>query len=60
VNPQALLAQRDAEGGAEVASPKTRYLTTAIAVMLASSSISPDHDRLRGGGGGVAMLGAER
>jgi hypothetical protein len=42
----------DAEGGAQVTSPKTRYLTTAIAVMLASSSISPDHDRLRAGGGG--------
>jgi hypothetical protein len=42
----------DAEGGAQVTSPKTRYLTTAIAVMLATSSISPDHDRLRVGGGG--------
>lgn len=42
----------DAEGGAQVTSPKTRYLTTAIAVMLASSSISPDHDRLHAGGGG--------
>ena len=30
----------DAEGGAQVTSPKTRYLTTAIAVMLATSSIS--------------------
>ena len=42
----------DAEGGAEVTTPKTRYLTTAIAVMLATSSISPDHDRLRAGGDG--------
>jgi hypothetical protein len=44
----------DAEGGAQVTSPKTRYLTTAIAVMLATSSMSSDsdHDHLRVGGGG--------
>jgi hypothetical protein len=49
----------DAEGGAEVTTPKTRYLTTAIAVVLASSSMSPDHDRgLHAGGGGDAGGGA--
>ena len=42
----------DAEGGAQETSPKTRYLTTAIAVMLASSSRSPDHDCRRTGAGG--------
>lgn len=44
----------DAEGGAQVTTPRTRYLTTAIAVALATSSASPDHDRdLHGGGGDV-------
>jgi hypothetical protein len=45
----------DSEGGAQVTTPKTRYLTTAISVMLASSSIGDGHGRdndgdLRGGG----------
>jgi hypothetical protein len=45
--------QLDSEGGAEVTTPRTRYLTTAIAVMLASSSIR-DHDGdMRSGGGDV-------
>jgi len=51
----------DSEGGAQVTTPKTRYLTTGIAVMLAASSASPDADRFRhrtggdgGGGGDVA------
>jgi hypothetical protein len=35
----------DSEGGAQVTTPKTRYLTTAIAVTLAASSVSPDRDR---------------
>ena len=35
----------DSEGGAQVTTPKTRYLTTGIAVMLAASSASPDGDR---------------
>jgi hypothetical protein len=50
----------DAEGGAQVTSPRTRYLTTAIAVALASSSMGEgDHDRdLRAGGGGDAGGGA--
>jgi hypothetical protein len=46
----------DSEGGAQVTTPKTRYLTTAISVMLASSSIGDGHDRdgdMRGGGGDV-------
>ena len=34
----------DSEGGAQVTTPKTRYLTTAISVALASSSMA-DHDR---------------
>jgi hypothetical protein len=42
----------DAEGGAQVTTPRTRYLTTAIAVALASSSAAPDHDQgLHGSGG---------
>ena len=48
----------DSEGGAQATAPKTRYLTTAISVMLASSSIGDGHGRdndgdLRGGGGDV-------
>jgi hypothetical protein len=35
----------DSEGGAQVTTPKTRYLTTAISVALAASSVSPDSDR---------------
>ena len=43
----------DAEGGAQVTTPRTRYLTTAIAVALAASSMSPDHDaRFHGADGG--------
>jgi hypothetical protein len=49
----------DAEGGAQVTTPRTRYLTTAIAVALASSSMSPDHDRgLHAGSGGDTGAGA--
>jgi hypothetical protein len=40
----------DSEGGAQVTTPKTRYLTTAISVALASSSMA-DHDRDTGMGG---------
>src|SRR5579864_7547907 len=43
----------DSEGGAQVKTSKTRYLTTGIAVMLAASSATPDGDRgLKNGGGG--------
>ncbi len=44
----------DAEGGAQVTTPRTRYLTTGIQVMLAAASAAPDGDRnLHGGGGDV-------
>jgi hypothetical protein len=44
----------DAEGGAQVTTPRTRYLTTTIAVALAASSTSEghDHDGYRAGSGG--------
>ena len=48
----------DSEGGAQVTTPKTRYLTTGIAVMLAASSAEPDGDRgLHHGAGGVGDTG---
>jgi hypothetical protein len=48
----------DSEGGAQVKTSKTRYLTTGIAVMLAASSASPDEDRgLRNGAGGGSDAG---
>src|SRR5207247_10868886 len=37
--------QLDSEGGAQVVAPKTRYLTTAISVMLATSSVGDGHER---------------
>jgi hypothetical protein len=48
----------DAEGGAQVTTPRTRYLTTGIQVMLAAASAHPegDHD-LHGGGGGGGDFG---
>jgi hypothetical protein len=54
----------DSEGGAQVKAPKTRYLTTGIAVMLAATSAKPDEDNggvhggAAGGGGGGALNGA--
>jgi hypothetical protein len=42
----------DAEGGAQVTTPRTRYLTTGIAVMLAASQASPDRDAGRGSASG--------
>jgi hypothetical protein len=53
----------DAEGGAQVTTPKTRYLTTGIQVMLAASQASPDRDAGQGGAsvgeaGGGAVSGA--
>jgi len=43
----------DAEGGAQVTTPRTRYLTTGIQVMLAAASAHPDEDHdLHSGGGG--------
>jgi hypothetical protein len=55
--------QLDSEGGAQVAAPKTRYLTTGIAVMLASTSIGDGHGHdndgdLRRSGGGDMGSGA--
>jgi hypothetical protein len=50
----------DSEGGAQVTTPKTRYLTTAISVALASSSVA-DHDRdagIHGADGGDIGKGA--
>ena len=50
----------DSEGGAQVTTPRTRYLTTAISVALASSSMA-DHDRdagMHGADGGSAGQGA--
>ena len=52
----------DAEGGAQVTAPRTRYLTTGLQLALAASSASPEHDHdLHGGGdnlGGGAANGA--
>jgi hypothetical protein len=43
----------DAEGGAQVTTPRTRYLTTGIQVMLAASQAGPgDRDAGRGGASG--------
>lgn len=47
----------DTEGGAQVTTPKTRYLTTGIQVALAASSAMPDNDARAGGGGGGGDLG---
>ncbi len=41
--------QLDSEGGAQVTTPRTRYLTTGIQVMLAASEASPDRDAGQGG-----------
>jgi len=53
----------DAEGGAQVTTPRTRYLTTGIAVILAATQATPDRDAGRGGqsggeAGGSAANGA--
>ena len=48
----------DAEGGAQVTTPRTRYLTTGIQVMLAAAAANPDGDHdLHGGGGGGGDIG---
>jgi hypothetical protein len=50
----------DSEGGAQVTTPRTRYLTTAISVALASSTVG-DHDRdagVHGADGGDVGQGA--
>lgn len=50
----------DAEGGAEVKAPKTRYLAAGVAVMLAATSSNPDgdHDGVHGGANGGVGGGA--
>jgi hypothetical protein len=50
----------DREGGAQVTTPRTRYLTTGIQVMLAVASATPDgdHDANRAGGGGGDLGGS--
>lgn len=53
----------DNEGGAQVTTPRTRYLITGIQVMLAASQASPDRDAGQGGqsvgeAGGGAVSGA--
>lgn len=48
----------DSEGGAQVTTPRTRYLTTGIQVLLAAASASPDHDARPGGGGGGDLGGS--
>ena len=47
----------DAEGGAQVTTPRTRYLATGIQVMLAARSAAPDGDRDLHGGGGDGNIG---
>jgi hypothetical protein len=47
----------DAEGGAQVTTPRTRYLTTGIQIMLAATSAAPDGDRHLHGGDGGGDLG---
>jgi hypothetical protein len=50
----------DSEGGAQVTTPRTRYLTTGIQVMLAATQAAPDRDAGQGNpsvgeaGGGAA------
>jgi len=52
----------DSEGGAQVTSPKSRYLSTGVALALAASSASPEHDHdvspNSGDVGGAAAKGA--
>lgn len=49
----------DDEGGAQVTTPRTRYLTTGIQIMLAARAAAPDEDGgLHGGGGGNPGGGA--
>lgn len=48
----------DSEGGAQVTTPRTRYLTTAISVALAASSLNQDHDHDLQAHGGDASGGA--
>lgn len=47
----------DDEGGAQVTTPRTRYLTTGIQIMLAARAAAPDEDAGLHGGGGDGNLG---
>jgi len=47
----------DAEGGAQVTTPRTRYLTTGIQIMLAARAAAPDGDADLHGGGGDGNIG---
>lgn len=47
----------DSEGGAQVTTPKTRYLTTGIQIALAAGAAAPDSDARAGGGGGGDLGG---
>jgi len=48
----------DAEGGAQVTTPRTRYLTTGIQVMLAATSVGDGDHHLHGGNGGGDLGGS--
>ena len=48
----------DSEGGAQVTAPRTRYLTTGIAIALAAKSVAPDHDTGTSAGRGDLAPGA--
>lgn len=48
----------DAEGGAQVTTPRTRYLMTGIQVMLAASSVGDGDHHLHGGNGGGDLGGS--
>lgn len=50
----------DAEGGAQVTKPQTRYLTTGIALMLSATQAAPDRDAGRGGASGGKPEAARR
>jgi hypothetical protein len=43
----------DSEGGAQATTPKTRYLTTGLTLVLAAASLSPDRDA---GSSGLSVL----
>ena len=48
----------DSEGGAQVTTPRTRYLTTGIQIMLAAAAATPDGDHDLHGGSGGGDIGA--
>jgi hypothetical protein len=47
----------DSEGGAQTTTPKTRYLTTGIAIALAASSVMPDADAGRDADASIGETG---